>query len=107
MYLLYNISVNLAWFLLKLIAPFNKKLGLFVQGRKDTFKRPSEADTKQEWINSFDKVLIASGREANTKGYGVEELDLPLNERGSIEVNDFLQTRFPNIFACRSTIAAS
>lgn len=47
----------------------------------------------------FDYVLLALGRVANTSGFGIEELGIELSERGTIEVNDYLQTNYPNIFA--------
>jgi len=45
----------------------------------------------------FDAVLVALGRAANLKGYGLEELGIP-NGR-TIETNAFLQTNYPNIYA--------
>ncbi|MAX66318.1 MAG: dihydrolipoyl dehydrogenase [Halobacteriovoraceae bacterium] len=48
----------------------------------------------------FDEILIAVGRKANTKGFGLEELKIELNSNGTIKTNDFLQTKFPNIYAC-------
>ena len=48
----------------------------------------------------FDVVLFATGRQANTADLGLEELGIELNERGTIEVNDWLQTVYPNIYAC-------
>lgn len=48
----------------------------------------------------FDRVLVAVGRAANTKGFGLEELGVRLNERRTVEANEFLQTNFPNIFVC-------
>lgn len=45
----------------------------------------------------FDAVLIALGRAANLTGYGLEELGIKTGR--TIEVNDYLQTRFPNIYA--------
>ena len=48
----------------------------------------------------FDQVIIAVGRKANTEGFGMESLNLSLTPQGTIEVNDYLQTRFPNIYAC-------
>jgi len=49
---------------------------------------------------SFDKVLIAIGRKANVEGFGLEELAMPLETRGTVKVNQYLQTAYPNIFAC-------
>jgi pyruvate/2-oxoglutarate dehydrogenase complex dihydrolipoamide dehydrogenase (E3) component len=48
----------------------------------------------------FDEVLCAVGRVANTAGYGLEELGIPLAKTRTIETNDYLQTLYPNIFAC-------
>jgi pyruvate/2-oxoglutarate dehydrogenase complex dihydrolipoamide dehydrogenase (E3) component/uncharacterized membrane protein YdjX (TVP38/TMEM64 family) len=48
----------------------------------------------------FDQVLVAVGRVANTSGYGLEELGIALSKFRTIEANDFLQTRYPNIYVC-------
>ncbi|MGH8550827.1 MAG: FAD-dependent oxidoreductase [Methylococcales bacterium] len=48
----------------------------------------------------FDRVLVALGRVANTRGFGLEELGIGLSKSGTVETNDFLQTIYPNIYAC-------
>ena len=48
----------------------------------------------------FDILLCATGRKARVAGFGLEELGIPLAKVGTIEVNDYLQTRYPNIYAC-------
>ena len=48
----------------------------------------------------FDEVLVAVGRVANTTGYGLEELGIPVTKQRTVETNDFLQTIYPNIYAC-------
>jgi len=48
----------------------------------------------------FDRLLCAVGRVANTSGYGLEELGIPLSRARTIETNEFLQTAYPNIYAC-------
>ncbi|WP_087018591.1 dihydrolipoyl dehydrogenase [Thaumasiovibrio subtropicus] len=55
-------------------------------------------DGKQEKVY-FDKVLLALGRTANVRGFGLESLGIDVNERGTVDVNDYLQTKYPNIFA--------
>jgi pyruvate/2-oxoglutarate dehydrogenase complex dihydrolipoamide dehydrogenase (E3) component len=45
----------------------------------------------------FDEVLVAVGRSANLKGYGLEELGIPASR--TIDTNEFLQTVYPNIYA--------
>jgi pyruvate/2-oxoglutarate dehydrogenase complex dihydrolipoamide dehydrogenase (E3) component/uncharacterized membrane protein YdjX (TVP38/TMEM64 family) len=49
---------------------------------------------------AFDEVLIAVGRLANTKGYGLEELGIGLTKARTVETNEFLQAVYPNIYAC-------
>jgi pyruvate/2-oxoglutarate dehydrogenase complex dihydrolipoamide dehydrogenase (E3) component/uncharacterized membrane protein YdjX (TVP38/TMEM64 family) len=48
----------------------------------------------------FDALLVAVGRVANTAGYGLEELGIPVTKARTVETNEFLQTRYPNIYAC-------
>ena len=48
----------------------------------------------------FDEVLCAVGRIANTKGYGLEELGIPTSKARTVETNEYLQTLYPNIYAC-------
>ena len=48
----------------------------------------------------FDELLCAVGRVANTAGYGLEELGIPVTETRTVEVNEFMQTIYPNIYAC-------
>lgn len=47
---------------------------------------------------AFDILLIAIGRSANVEGYGVEKLELGLRKNQTIETDEFLRTRFPNIY---------
>ncbi|GJM12860.1 MAG: pyridine nucleotide-disulfide oxidoreductase [Pseudohongiella sp.] len=60
-----------------------------------------EAEADGETVRvEFDKVLLAIGRKANVEGFGLEKLDLRLTQQGTVEVNEYLQTSMPNIFAC-------
>ena len=45
----------------------------------------------------FDALLVAVGRSANLKGFGLEELGVATGR--TVEVNAYLQTNFPNIYA--------
>ena len=47
-----------------------------------------------------DEILCAVGRVANTQGYGLEELGIPTTKQKTVEVNELLQTVYPNIYAC-------
>ena len=49
---------------------------------------------------AFDAILCALGRVANTSGYGLEQLGIPVSPTGTVETNEFLQTLYPNIYAC-------
>lgn len=51
----------------------------------------------QEVRIPFDAVLVAVGRSANLRGYGLEELGIPAHR--TVETNAWLQTRYPNIYA--------
>jgi pyruvate/2-oxoglutarate dehydrogenase complex dihydrolipoamide dehydrogenase (E3) component len=48
----------------------------------------------------FDVLLCAVGRVARTRGYGLEELGIALTKSRTVETNEFLQTLYPNIYAC-------
>ena len=47
----------------------------------------------------FDQLLVAVGRKANVEGFCLENLGVEISERGTIAVDDFLRTNFPNIYA--------
>ena len=47
----------------------------------------------------FDELLCAVGRVANTAGYGLEELGVPTTRTRTVEINEYLQTIYPNIYA--------
>jgi pyruvate/2-oxoglutarate dehydrogenase complex dihydrolipoamide dehydrogenase (E3) component/uncharacterized membrane protein YdjX (TVP38/TMEM64 family) len=48
----------------------------------------------------FDQLLCAVGRVANTAGYGLEELGISTTRARTVETNEYLQTIYPNIYAC-------
>jgi dihydrolipoamide dehydrogenase len=49
----------------------------------------------------FDQILVALGRKANVTGFGLEELNVEISNRGTIIADDFLRTtNYPNIFVC-------
>ena len=53
----------------------------------------------QEVQIEFDVLLVAVGRRARVKGFGLEELGIDLTDQGTIEVNEYLETNIPNIYA--------
>ncbi len=48
----------------------------------------------------FDKALLALGRRARVKGFGLEELDIRIADGGTIEADPYLRTNIPNIYVC-------
>ncbi|WP_096300929.1 FAD-dependent oxidoreductase [Halomonas sp. hl-4] len=48
----------------------------------------------------FDYLLVSVGRQANIEGLGLEPLGITTTSAGTLELNDRLQTRLPNIWAC-------
>ena len=47
----------------------------------------------------FDEIIVAVGRKPNTAGFGLEELGVKLDERGTITTDEYLRTNLPNVFA--------
>lgn len=47
-----------------------------------------------------EKLLMSVGRRPVTQGFGLENLPLDKTERGSIKVNDRMQTSIPGVYAC-------
>ncbi len=58
-----------------------------------------EAEGKDVRI-PFDQVIVAVGRRANTKGFGLEELGVEIAKNGTISHDEYLRTNYPNIFVC-------
>ncbi|MCL7929406.1 FAD-dependent oxidoreductase [Halomonas llamarensis] len=49
---------------------------------------------------AFDYLLVSVGRQANIEGLGLEALGVTTSPTGTLELNERLQTRLPNIWAC-------
>jgi len=48
----------------------------------------------------FDALIVAVGRSPRSSGFGLEEIGVRLNPNRTIEVNEYLQTSIPTIYAC-------
>jgi pyruvate/2-oxoglutarate dehydrogenase complex dihydrolipoamide dehydrogenase (E3) component len=59
----------------------------------------AEQDGREVRI-ACDRILCAVGRVANTSGYGLEELGIPVTKQKTVEVDEHLATMYPNIYAC-------
>ena len=54
----------------------------------------------KEFKLPFDALLCATGRVPRTESFGLEELGIPVSSQRTIETNAWLQTIYPNIYAC-------
>ena len=55
---------------------------------------------KQNIEIPFDCLLVAVGRKARGNGIWKDSLDIEQRKNGTINVNEYLQTNYPNIYAC-------
>ena len=53
----------------------------------------------------YTHLLIATGRKPSLRG--IDTLDLETDEHGRLSINDYLQTNYPNIFACGDVASAT
>ena len=52
----------------------------------------------------FDAILVAVGRKPNTTGFGLEEVGVAIGKGGALEVDEYLRTSVPTIYACGDAI---
>lgn len=72
-----------------------KEIRSSAKGHQVVYERDG---TEEIW--DFDRVLVATGRKANTTGLGLEEVGVELHSNGSIKVDAYLRTNIANIYAC-------
>ncbi|MCQ4259880.1 FAD-dependent oxidoreductase [Stutzerimonas stutzeri] len=65
----------------------------------EAFQLVCQTADQQNMSISFDRVLVAMGRQVQADNLGLEDLQLKTREDGSVEVDEYLATRYPNIFA--------
>lgn len=53
-----------------------------------------------ELLLQFDTLLVAVGRKARGAQVWEENLNIEQRKNGTLEVNEYLQTNYPNIYAC-------
>ena len=56
-------------------------------------------NNKEETLR-YSHILFALGRKARTQNSGLESLNLELNKNGTLAHNEYLQTKFPNVYVC-------
>jgi mercuric reductase len=62
------------------------------------------SDNGRTVVARAEQLLVATGRRANTKGFGLEAVSVRLGTKGEIVVNDFLQTSNPDVYAAGDVI---
>src|SRR3984957_1451856 len=70
-----------------------------VEGHSGTEVRVHGKDAHGERIVEGTDLLVSVGRTPNTKGIGLEQVGVELDERGYIKVNDRLETTASNVWA--------
>ena len=77
------------------------KLGAMVTGSKAAKKsvKVTYQYKDEEHIETFDKLIVAVGRKANTKDIAAEDVGLKLDDRGRIDVDDQLRTNIDGVYA--------
>jgi dihydrolipoamide dehydrogenase len=75
-----------------------KVTGSRPDGGSVTVDFESLKDGKKESLTG-DVVLVATGRRPYSDGLGLDELGIPRDKRGSVEVDDRFRTKIPNIYA--------
>ena len=70
-----------------------------VEGEQRLIVRGGKGNGEIEEAIPFDVLLCATGRRARVTGFGLEELGIPVTRAGTVEVNEYLQTRYPNLYA--------
>jgi dihydrolipoamide dehydrogenase len=53
----------------------------------------------KETILEADQALVAIGFRPNSRGFGLEEVGVKINDRGFVEINEKMQTNIPGIWA--------
>ena len=63
-----------------------------------------ESEAGETVVVPFDEILVAVGRKPNTADLGLEDVGVTFGERGALEVDDYLRTNVPTIYACGDVI---
>ena len=74
------------------------QLGTNVAKMTSASEGVSVTSTKGD-VNTFDHVFFATGRSPNSKGLGLEEIGVGINDRGAIVVDEYSKTALDNIYA--------
>jgi dihydrolipoamide dehydrogenase len=69
-----------------------------VEATKNGVRVKVSADGKETTLEA-EQALVAIGFRPNSKGFGLEEAGVKIDERGFVEINEKMQTSVPNIYA--------
>jgi len=61
----------------------------------------------EDKIFNAEKIIVATGRKANSSNMGLEDIGVTLNQNGSIKVNEFLQTSIDTIYAAGDVLGSN
>lgn len=87
---------------------FNLSTGVqSVERNGDTVKVTAKDKKGEEVVFEGDYVLVAVGRSPYTKGLGLENAGVDLDERGRVKTNEHLQTNVSNIYAIGDVVAGA
>ena len=95
---IFGSQVTIAELTPQLLPTEDKEVAKKLEGsfKKKGIKINTSTDAKTLDLNNFDRVLVCVGRVANIEG--LEDLGLNL-EKGKIQVDEYLKTNIPNIYA--------
>jgi len=84
-------------------------LGIDVRLKEGVVRYEPEADAVVLGLKSggtvkAEGVLIAAGRQGNTRGLGLDRIGLAVGDRGHVAVNEHYQTAIPHIYAAGDVI---
>lgn len=71
------------------------------ENNEQGYQLVAETQGKEVQIG-FDQVLIALGRQANLRGFGLEQLGVAFERR--LTVNQLLQSNYPSIYGCGDVV---
>jgi mercuric reductase len=74
-----------------------------VSRASDGYTVEATTDGRAETFTA-EQLLVATGRRANTRGFGLEEAGIELGKKGEIRVNEHLQTSRPEVYAAGDVI---
>ncbi|MBI2203951.1 MAG: Si-specific NAD(P)(+) transhydrogenase [Candidatus Rokubacteria bacterium] len=92
-------SLRMRMSLLGVDVRLNESVAAYVPGSTSV-----KVDLRHGAALEVDSVLVAAGRLGNTAALGLENIDLPVSDRGQIAVNEHYQTAISHVYAAGDVI---